>query len=620
MKLQQQKLFYIFRLAALIFLLTGLLFSSLLLNIEQIQSDIAFRINLLLSGVLPLLTGTYLIFMVFCPDSWSKYLSGKAVLMATSGCGFIFFHATVSFTEIFLATPAVMSGIVGELGKLAGVGLLTVAFGLWIVEQRDKERMLQDSRNRYRGLVESQQDMIVVADSENRLRFANDAYCRAFGGKRRKLEGGTFEPDVHEDDVENTRENSHKLKTPPYRVSFEQRLLTEKGWRWIEWAKSAVLDENGKITEFQGIGRDITEQKLARQDLHKAKERLQAVISNSPLLICECDLQGRYALVNPAISGMFSLSPDDMIGRSIREFLPPETAKTFEERIKQIRTTQRSIEVEDTLKLDGDERLFRTTLFPLFDVNGKVNAVGAIGNDITNYRKMSRDLRRSEKLAALGELVAGVAHEIKNPLNTMMGFADLLLSREDGITEDVKGDIKRIYNSSQQINNITDGLLSFSRKGKTKKRPIDINKLLRDTLKLKENHLKSWNINVEKKLSHGLPPVEASEEQLGQVFLNLFNNAEYFMRRRGKSGTLTVCTSQVENNAEIKILDSGPGVPENALDKLFSPFFTTKPEGEGTGLGLSVSYGIVKEHGGRLDAKNRKEGGAAFTILLPLTN
>ncbi len=432
MKLQQQKLFYIFRLAALIFLLTGLLFSSLLLNIEQIQSDIAFRINLLLSGVLPLLTGTYLIFMVFCPDSWSKYLSGKAVLMATSGCGFIFFHATVSFTEIFLATPAVMSGIVGELGKLAGVGLLTVAFGLWIVEQRDKERMLQDSRNRYRGLVESQQDMIVVADSENRLRFANDAYCRAFGGKRRKLEGGTFEPDVHEDDVENTRENSHKLKNPPYRVSFEQRLLTEKGWRWIEWAKSAVLDENGKITEFQGIGRDITEQKLARQDLHKAKERLQAVISNSPLLICECDLQGRYALVNPAISG--------------------------------------------------------------------------------------------------------------------------------------------------------------------------------------------WNINVEKKLSHGLPPVEASEEQLGQVFLNLFNNAEYFMRRRGKSGTLTVCTSQVENNAEIKILDSGPGVPENALDKLFSPFFTTKPEGEGTGLGLSVSYGIVKEHGGRLDAKNRKEGGAAFTILLPLTN
>ncbi len=607
------------RVTALIFLLTGLLFHSFLVNIQPIDSNLLLRTHLLISAVLPLLIGACLALMVFCPPSWtSNYLSSRSVLLAIFGAGFFFINEIVRFTEHFLTAPAVMSGIAGEIAKLIGTLLLAGAFLQWLAEQRFRRAELQKSKNRYRSLVEFQQDMIITTNPEHRLTFVNDAYCKAFGRSKADLAGRPFAPPMHDDDVDGSPDALDKLADPPHRISFEHRVMTDNGPRWIWWEFTAILDAEGGITELQGIGRDITDRKRINRELNNAKNRFRAVFSNTPQMIWELNSQGRVQLANQSAAGTFGLSPEAMTDKTLGELISPELEELFRERADRINSTKKPLEVEDTIPLPGGKRLFRTTLFPLLAASGEVTSIGAISRDITEYRRLSLDLRRSEKLAALGELVAGVAHEIRNPLNTIMGFSELLLSREGDMDPGIRKDIDTIYEASKRVNTITDGLLSFSRKGSSEKVAVDINDILEEALRLKINHLRSWSIQVEKQLTP-LPPVNASREQLGQVCLNLINNAEYFMRKTGRGGTLTVRSSREEDRVRVEILDTGPGIGEENLEKIFSPFFTTKPEGEGTGLGLSVGYGIIEEHGGEIKAENREEGGAAFTIVLPAT-
>jgi signal transduction histidine kinase/CheY-like chemotaxis protein len=225
-------------------------------------------------------------------------------------------------------------------------------------------------------------------------------------------------------------------------------------------------------------------------------------------------------------------------------------------------------------------------------------------------------LFQAEKMTALGELVAGVAHEINNPLTTIMGYSRLLMAAE--LAPEVKSRLETMYSEADRMAKIVKNLLTFARKHPPEKKPLGLNGILEKTLELKAYHFKVNQINVEKHLASDLPMTMLDFHQIQQVFLNLLNNAEQAMLDAGRRGTIRLATRVVEGRIEARVSDDGPGVPPEIQSRIFEPFFTTKKEGKGTGLGLSLCYGILHEHGANIRVESEPGAGATFVVELPL--
>ncbi|MEE8471219.1 MAG: ATP-binding protein [Dehalococcoidia bacterium] len=234
-------------------------------------------------------------------------------------------------------------------------------------------------------------------------------------------------------------------------------------------------------------------------------------------------------------------------------------------------------------------------------------------------QRMEQQLQLTGRLAAVGELAAGVAHELNNPLAAVQAYAQLLAARDD-LDETVRSDVETIYKEAQRASRITGNLLSFARKHKAERSLISINDALAQSLDLYAYHMKVNNIEVSVDFDPNLPKTMADSHQMQQVFVNIITNAEQAMTEANNEGNLTVKTEKVKDMIQITIADDGPGIQEENLDRMFDPFFTTKEVGKGTGLGLSICYGIVEGHGGRLYAKSKSSKGATFIIELPIVS
>jgi len=227
-------------------------------------------------------------------------------------------------------------------------------------------------------------------------------------------------------------------------------------------------------------------------------------------------------------------------------------------------------------------------------------------------------LVQSEKLSAIGEFVAGVAHELNNPLTGVIGFSQML--QESGISERQQGFLDRIVGSAERCHKIVQSLLSFSRRRQPERKIISLNELVQTTVELSKYETKAASIDVTMNLAPDIPLIAADPAQIQQVFVNILNNARHAIQEKGQPGSIQVTTKLVGGKARIEFRDNGRGIPKEHLDKIFNPFFTTKPVGEGTGLGLSLSYGIIHEHGGTIAAESVAGKGAIFTIDLPLSS
>jgi signal transduction histidine kinase len=237
--------------------------------------------------------------------------------------------------------------------------------------------------------------------------------------------------------------------------------------------------------------------------------------------------------------------------------------------------------------------------------------------EVTDERLMHERLLQSEKMASIGQLVSGVAHELNNPLTGIMGFAQLLLSREE-LPESLRRDISTIFDEAERAARIVQNLLSFARRRRAEKEPVDLNDLVERVLELRSYDLRVHNIEPRAKLSRTLGPVLADPHQIQQVLLNVIRNAEHAIRERGGHGTITVSTSTAGAFARVVVADDGGGIAPENLRRIFDPFFTTKPPGEGTGLGLTIVYGILEEHGGHVHVESKLGKGATFQFELPL--
>jgi two-component system, NtrC family, sensor kinase len=239
-----------------------------------------------------------------------------------------------------------------------------------------------------------------------------------------------------------------------------------------------------------------------------------------------------------------------------------------------------------------------------------------VGRDMTSEREMRVRLMESDRLAAVGELVAGVAHEVNNPLSSISAFAQLLL-RDGGLTAAQRDSIEVIKSETLRASQVVKDLLAFARRSEPQREPLDLNGVVQRTLRLRGYQLTSNKINIETDLTTELPAVVGDARQLQQVCLNLVTNAIQAMAALGAGGTLFVSTRRDGPHVVLEMRDTGPGIPEAAKAHIFEPFFTTKGEGEGTGLGLSVSYGIVTAHGGKIEVPHTSNAGTTFRVTLP---
>ncbi len=249
-------------------------------------------------------------------------------------------------------------------------------------------------------------------------------------------------------------------------------------------------------------------------------------------------------------------------------------------------------------------------------VAGETGASVLLIEDVTETKRLQEQLIQSEKLSAIGQLIAGVAHELNNPLASVLGFADFL--GESGQTPaSLVEPVRVIQHEAQRAAGIVKNLLTFARRQEQERRRVEIGPILQRTVQLLNNQLLGMKVESSLDIEPGLPQVEGSPNQLQQVFLNVINNAAQAIGATGRPGSIQVRARAWLDGVAVDVTDDGPGIPQEIHERVFEPFFTTKPEGEGTGLGLSICQGIIKEHGGRIRLRSAPGQGATFTIELP---
>jgi signal transduction histidine kinase/CheY-like chemotaxis protein len=269
-----------------------------------------------------------------------------------------------------------------------------------------------------------------------------------------------------------------------------------------------------------------------------------------------------------------------------------------------------------TKHANGTWRLLRASASPLYDAGGKISGVVASARDVTESKRTEQQVSQKEKLAAMGEMMAGVAHELNNPLTAILGISDLV--RERAVDESMRHQIDTVLKQARRAATIVQNLLVFSRPSILKQTKVQIDLIVKQALDAQRPSLQQKKINVEFHAAPGLPPIEGDPKLLVQGFSNLISNAEQAIGVSSDSGSLRISAALKDGKIVLDFSDDGPGIAPENIGKIFDPFFTTRRPSGGTGLGLTISQAIVKEHGGKIEVESTPGAGATFRVLLPV--
>jgi PAS domain S-box-containing protein len=367
------------------------------------------------------------------------------------------------------------------------------------------------------------------------------------------------------------------------------------------------------------IKRYIEQLATSKAVLEKSETKYRRIFEDSMDLIFVADREGRLRDINPAGVRMLGYDSREslMASATLLSILqdPDETRELMDE----IQTRGFVKDRECSLRTrPGRELAALLSMTVRSDAAGRVTEYEGIVKDITQRKLMHRQLLQADRLASLGQLAAGVAHEINNPLGLILGYTQLLL-REAPEAEAVKEDLQTIEKQARNCKKIVEDLLNFARKSGTQMGAVNVSEALEAVIDVVRNQLELDNIVILTQLDADLPDIEGDAEKLKQVFMNLLINARQAI---GKNGRITIATGRAPDDRSVTITftDNGPGIAPDIQDKIFDPFFTTKPTGQGTGLGLSVSYGIIEDHQGDIGVVSEPGCGATFHIQLPLHN
>lgn len=479
-----------------------------------------------------------------------------------------------------------------------------------------KER---ESETRFTELFQTLREGVYLASADDRITEVNPALAQMLG----------FE---NKEDLLN-REIASLYRKPEDRAE-EQNQLNDLGFlRAHEIAlkhrqdgrdvvtvhtTAVIRDPAGKFVRYQGTFVDVTEQREMERRLHREQEFAGRLMDSFPDLVIALDTDGRYTFVSPQIYDILGFQPDELIGKRMGRRTDPADRAAMLELFDDLifkRISGGEIEYRTQHK-NGAWRVFRASARPLHDETGRIIGVIASARDITEQQRLQQQLIQSERLAAMGQMIAGVAHELNNPLTAILGVTELL--RDQSTDENVSRQLDLAHRQARRAAHIVQSLLVFSRPSTPRSTLLHLPDLLQRTLQLHEHSLRANNIHVDLAARPELPTVLGDSNQLTQVFLNLIVNAEQAIHEVRERGTLRIRLGVVGDRVLITFQDDGVGIRRELLPRIFDPFFTTKRPGRGTGLGLSICMAIVREHNGDISAQPLPDGGSVFTVSLPV--
>ncbi|HYA63373.1 MAG TPA: PAS domain S-box protein [Candidatus Sulfotelmatobacter sp.] len=480
---------------------------------------------------------------------------------------------------------------------LAGSLVQNATMFRWI--ERSKKQWIQD--------FDAITDFIVVHDAQNCLLRLNRALAEFLGRSPAELVGAPMSA------LRGLAARGDAGACPYCSGDADpsgERLLIAQGRSYLI-STSQVRESAQDAGRTIHVLKDMTGQR-------EAERRYRELFDSIQEGLFFCNLDGRILEINHALVEMLGLNRgSELRGRSLGCLVPTARRPALDSALESARVGQPIWNLELPLRrTDGGIRQYSLNLSPMRDETGKARGIVGSVADITDASVLRAKLVQAGKMAAMGQLVAGVAHEVNNPLAAILGFSQLLLENPE-IPGSVREELVVIQQEAQRTKSIVENLLRFARPAPVQSEPVDVNAVVLQVLQLRGRDLGKHEVDVILHLDESLAGVAGDAQQLQQVFLNILNNAFDAVREAPRHGRILIETSQNESGVEIVFQDNGPGIADT--DSVFDPFYSTKEAGEGTGLGLSICHGIVQAHGGEIFCANNADGfGCAFHVRLPL--
>ncbi len=488
-------------------------------------------------------------------------------------------------------------------------GLQTIHVLKDITDRREAER-------RYRELFDNIQEGVFFSTPDGRFIEVNDALVRMLGYRNREH---LLQADVRTQvcfSAQRYEELAGQMQQYGAVRNHEQTLRRQDGSPVHVLINAfAVRDAQQRIVQYRGVMLDISGLKTFQSELQRERDFSGKILNNTQSLILVADTAGLVSYANRRWYDMGYLQ-DQLLSRPLEELIIPARRQALNEAFASTLAGQQVDNLEVQI-VHGEGRVgyFSMNLSPMRDERGNVTSIVVVMSDITDVATLQAKLLHAEKMAAVGHLVAGVAHEVNNPLTAILGFTDLLMENPE-VPESARKDLRVILEQAQRTKQIVQNLLSSARQVPPQRRPVQLNTILSRTVQLRAYDFHSRGVQVVELLDPELPEVIGDSHQLQQVFLNVLNNAYDAVRDTGRPARIEIRTTRLGDSVEVLFRDNGYGI--SFPERIFDPFFTTKEIGKGTGLGLSICYGIVREHAGEILCHNNTDGeGATFIVRLP---
>ncbi len=500
------------------------------------------------------------------------------------------------------------------------IGVLGIA--LDVTDRKQAEATLRASEENYRRLLEQAPDGIFLTDSDGRFLLANSKMREMLGYTEEEILRLNVADTYVPEDRGVIRERLNQLRSGR-RLQLERRMLRKDGtWFLVESSSAARVDGT-----LQGIVRDITERRQAEEALQASEEKYHRFFEENLAGYYLMNAAGQLLDCNPAFARMFGFaSREEASGRAMASLCPkPEALSEF---IALVTARKRLEQYARELRgKDGGAIQVLENAIGVFDPQGRLVEIRGYLVDDTERWKAEQQFRQVQKMDAMGRLAAGVAHDFNNLLTVINGYGDLVLKKLPA-SDPLLASVWEIRKAGEKAAGLVRQLLAFSRQQPTELRSLDLNAVITNSVRMLER-LIGEDIRLQVRLAASLPPAQADSGQIDQILVNLAVNAKDAMP---SGGTLTIETAAVEVGAGLAaahpeltpgpyvlltVSDSGTGMDPHTLQRLFEPFYTTKPPGKGVGLGLSTVYGIVKQNGGWIDVESRPGYGAMFRIYWP---
>ena len=524
-----------------------------------------------------------------------------------------------AFTEMCFASYSMFSGEKKTIVYLRDIS----------VQQKLTEE-LRESEKKYRNLFERIDQGISISTREGKFIDCNPAFLKIMDYESKDE---FLKIDITKDlyvNPEDRKEFQKLIERDGHVKNYEVEFKKKSGEKIpMLLTSQAIKNEKGEVVGYQGLNIDISERIRMEQELREKHGFLTNLLESSVDCIMVADMRGKVLFYNKAAERLTGYRAEEVIGKiHVTKFYSSEVAKDIMRKLRSDDFGGRGKLENFMLTIygeNGEEIPVALSASIVYEGEKELASLG-IFTDLREKMKIERKLQdtqvrllQSEKMASLGSLAAGVAHEINNPLGGILIYASLLMEDFEASKDPRVEDLKRIVDEATRCKEIVKSLLEFGRQTESRFEPMDINKAINDGLFFLENQVLFHDIRIIKRLDSSLPFVEGDSNQIKQVFMNMMVNAAEAMSEGG--GSLTIATGVDPEGATlfVSFQDSGMGISPEVQSKIFDPFFTTKAVGKGTGLGLSTSYGIIQSHHGNIEVESEPDKGTVFTIYLPIS-